>query len=78
MTTEPESAAGGELPPADLAAPVAESLAEIQPPDSGDAIEVNDLDGSPDDELEVQSGAASLFEEAGVDLSVFGDEDSES
>jgi len=78
VTTEPESAAGGELPPADLAAPVAESLAEIQPPDSGDAIEVNDLDGSPDDELEVQSGAASLFEEAGVDLSVFGDEDSES
>ncbi len=77
VTAAPEAAAEVELDPADLKATAAENLEEIQPPGNSDGIQVDDLDGSPDDEIEIQTGAASLFEEAGVDLSVFDDEESE-
>ena len=78
VTSASETAAEVELESADLNITAAEHLEEIQSPGSDDGIQVDDLDGSPDDEIEIQTGAASLFEEAGVDLSVFGDEESES
>jgi molecular chaperone DnaK len=77
VTAAPDTAAEVEFEPANLKATAAENLEEIQPPGSDDGIQVDDLDGSPDDEMEIQTGAASLFEEAGVDLSLFGDEESE-
>jgi hypothetical protein len=46
----------------------------MQPPGSVDGIPVDELDGSPDDEIQIQSGAESLFEEAGADLSQYDDE----
>ena len=58
----------------EIVAAADEDLEEIRPPESGDGIQVNDLDGSPDDEIEIQSGAESLFEAAGTDLSECDDE----
>jgi molecular chaperone DnaK len=46
--------------------------------DSGEAIEVPELDGAPDDEIEIQTGAESLFDTAGTDLSQYSDDDKES
>ena len=73
----PEAAAEVELQPEDPGATAAENQAEIQAPGSVDGIQVDDLDGSPDDKVEIQTGAASLFAEAGADLSLFGDEETE-
>jgi len=46
----------------------AQRFEETEPPGSRDGIEVSDLDGSPDDELEVESDAESLFGRGGTDL----------
>jgi molecular chaperone DnaK len=69
LNAAPQAAAEVEI-----VAAADENLEEIQPPESGDGIQVNDLDGSPDDEIEIQSGAESLFDAAGADLSQCDDE----
>jgi molecular chaperone DnaK len=76
-TVEIEAAAEVELEPDDLRATAADNLEEIQPSASGDAIEVEELDGSPDDDIEIQTGAESLFDVAGTDLSEYGKDESE-
>ena len=63
-----------EPDPAALTATAAEHLDDFQPPRSEDGIQVDDLNGSPDDELEIQTGAESLFDSAGTDLSQYGDD----
>jgi hypothetical protein len=52
----------------------AQGTLEIEPPGSRDGIEVNGLDGSPDDELEVENDAESLFGREGADLHPSDDE----
>jgi hypothetical protein len=74
LDATPETAAEVELETADLKATAAENLQEIQPPASGSGIQVDDLNGSPDDELQIQSGSESLFEAASTDLSRHDDE----
>jgi molecular chaperone DnaK len=61
------------LDPAPFAAAAQDTL-EIEAPGSRDGIEVNGLDGSPDDELEVESDAESLFGRGGADLHPSDDE----
>ena len=69
---DPNAATQPDLEPVDVdPAPLstaAQGLEEIEPPGSRDGIEVSDLDGSPDDELEVESDAESLFGRGGTDL----------
>jgi hypothetical protein len=69
---DPNAATQPDLAPlavdADPLSTAAQSAGGIEPPGSRDGIEVSDLDGSPDDELEVESDAESLFGRAGTDL----------
>jgi hypothetical protein len=51
-----------------------ENLPEFQPPEGDGGISVRELDGSPDDEVQIQSGAESLFDTGGVDLAPLDDE----
>jgi molecular chaperone DnaK len=53
---------------------VPENLPEYQPPDDDVGISVGEMDGSPDDEVQIQSGAESLFDSGGVDLAPLDDE----
>jgi hypothetical protein len=52
----------------------AEDLPELQPPAGGSGLEVDEMDGSPDEEIQIESGAESLFDPAGADLSPHDDE----
>jgi hypothetical protein len=64
-----ESAGEVEFEAEDLSrASAVENLEEIQPPGSVDGIPVDELDGSPDDEIEIQSGPRSYFGEGATDL----------
>jgi molecular chaperone DnaK (HSP70) len=74
VTAPPENVAEVEFEATELEATEAENLEEMQPPGSVDGIPVDELDGSPDDEIQIQSGAESLFEKAGADLSQYDDE----
>jgi hypothetical protein len=74
VTAPPENVAEVEFEATDLEATAAENLEKMQPPGSVDGIPADEFDGSPDDEIEIQSGAASLFEEEGADLSQYDDE----
>jgi molecular chaperone DnaK len=74
VTAAPETEAEVEFEPADLESPATAIPDEIPPLESSDGIEVDDLDGSPDDEMQLQSGAESLFDEGGTDLSQYDDE----
>ena len=69
MDSAPEVAAEVELETDDLKATAAENLQEIQPPVGDSGIQVDDMDGSPDDELEVQTGVESLSDTPGDDVS---------
>jgi molecular chaperone DnaK (HSP70) len=51
-----------------------ENLPEYQPPEGDGGISVREMDGSPDDEVQIQSGAESLFDTGGVDLAPLDDE----
>jgi molecular chaperone DnaK len=70
----PDLAEEIEYDPADLEGTAAESLEKFQPPAGDDGIQVDDLDGSPDDELQIQTGAESLFDTVDTDLSPDEDE----
>ena len=74
VDSAPEAAAEVELETDDLKATAAENLQEIQPPVGDDGIQVDDMNGSPDDEIQVQTGAESLFDTPGTDLSQRDDE----
>ena len=74
VDSAPEIAAEVELETDDLRATAADNLQEIQPPVGDSGIQIDDMDGSPDDELEVQTGAESLFDTPGADLSQPDDE----
>jgi molecular chaperone DnaK len=74
VDASPEVVAEVEFEPEEIGATAAETLEEIQPPVGDDGIQVDDLDGSPDDELQVETGAESLFGEVDSDLSQDGDE----
>jgi len=76
VATAPETPAEVEAEAVDPKATTAGDLQEIQPPGSVDGIAVDDLDGSPDDKLEIQTGAESLFDAADTDLSQYGDDES--
>jgi hypothetical protein len=52
----------------------AENLPEFQPPAGDSGIPVDGMDGSPDDETQIESGAESLFDSAGADLAPLDDE----
>ena len=51
-----------------------ENLPEFQPPAGDSGIQVDEMDGSPDDEIQIESGAESLFDQAGADLAPLDDE----
>ncbi len=51
-----------------------ENLPEFQPPAGDSGIQVDEMDGSPDDETQIESGAESLFDPAGADLAPLDDE----
>jgi molecular chaperone DnaK len=75
VAAPPESAGEAEFEAEDLSrTTAAENLEEIQPPGSVDGIPVDELDGAPDDEIEIESGPVSFFEETGGDLSRYDDE----
>jgi len=74
VDSAPDAAAEVELETDDLKATAAENLQEIQPPVGESGIQVDDMDGSPDDETEIQTGAESLFDAPGTDLSQHDDE----
>jgi len=76
VATAPETPAEVEAEAVDPKATTAGDLQEIQPPGSVDGIAVDDLDGSPDDKLEIQTGSESLFDAADTDLSQYGDDES--
>ncbi len=78
VTAAPEAEL--EVEAVEVTAAAAESLEEIQAIEGSknvDGIQVDDLDGSPDDELVVQTGAESLFDTGGTDLSQYDDEPEE-
>jgi len=70
----PEAAAEVELEASDWSATAAENLQEIQSSIGDGGIQVDDMDGSPDDEIEIQTGAESLFGSIPNDLSQDDDE----
>ena len=52
----------------------AEKLPEFQPPAGDSGSPVDGMDGSPDDETQIESGAESLFDSAGAGLAPLDDE----
>ena len=58
----------------EVTAAAADSLEEIQAIEgsqNAEGIQVDDLDGSPDDEMQIQTGAESLFDVGGTDFSQY-------
>jgi hypothetical protein len=76
VDASPEVVAEVEFEPetSDWAATAAENLEEIQSSIGDGGIAVDDIDGSPDDEMEIQTGAESLFDSVPTDLSQDDDE----
>jgi molecular chaperone DnaK (HSP70) len=75
-TSGPEATAEVEVDAVDPNATTAGDLPVVKTFPRDDGIAADDLDGSPDDEMEIQTGPESFFEEKGADLSQYGDDDS--
>jgi molecular chaperone DnaK len=74
--TAPETPVEVDVEAADPNATTAGELVEVQPPGRADGIASDDLDGSPDDKVEIQTGSESFFDESCTDLSQYSDGES--